>query len=258
MSMLLGTQAEAAGYRLVRFGAVTSTMNEGRVLAASGETGPVWIVADSQSGGRGRHGRVWTSPPGNLYASLLLTEPCPQARAPELGFVAGLALHDAIRHLSGLEAPDLALKWPNDVLLRGAKLAGLLLEGQVSPGSGIFTVVIGMGVNVQSAPEDTSYPATALSAAALDVTRDSVFTALSDTFAAWFARWRDSGFAPVREAWLQRAAGCGERVTIRLPAGPVSGEFREIDASGRLILLTSGHQRVIDAGDLFFGDGRSG
>lgn len=249
---MLGKQAGAAGYRLVRLGDVTSTMDEGRALAASGEAGPVWIVADSQSGGRGRHGRVWTSPPGNLYATLLLTEPCAQARAPELGFVASLAVHDAISRCTGLEAPDLALKWPNDLLLRGAKLAGLLLEGQVLPGSAAFTVAIGLGINITSAPEDTPYPATALCSAAPHVTRDGVFTALSEAFAARFADWRDFGFPPLREAWHARAAGRGERVTIRLPAGPVSGDFQGIDASGRLILLTSDGQRVIDAGDLFF------
>ena len=255
---MIGKQAEASGYRLIRRGQVVSTMDEGRALAASGETGPVWIVADSQSGGRGRHGRVWTSPPGNLYATLLLTEPCPQARAPELGFVAGLALHDAINRATGLEAPDLALKWPNDVLVRGAKVAGLLLEGQALPASGAFIVTIGFGINIQSAPEDTPYPATLLSAYVPHVTRDAVFTALSDAFAARFAQWHESGFAPLREDWLGRAAGRGEQVTIRLPSGPVGGQFQGIDATGRLILLTSDGQRVIDAGDLFFKDGRSG
>jgi BirA family transcriptional regulator, biotin operon repressor / biotin---[acetyl-CoA-carboxylase] ligase len=249
---MLGKDAEAAGCRLVRLAAVTSTMDEGRALAASGETGPLWIVADSQSGGRGRHGRIWTSPPGNLYATLLLTEPCPQARAPELGFVASLALHDAINGCTGLESPDLALKWPNDVLVRGAKVAGLLLEGQTLPGKTAFVVTIGLGINIQSAPEDTPYPATTLSAYAPHVTREDVFTALSNAFAARFARWRDFGFLPLREDWLARAAGRGENVTVRLPAGMVCGEFQGIDATGRLILLTSDGQRVIDAGDLFF------
>jgi BirA family transcriptional regulator, biotin operon repressor / biotin---[acetyl-CoA-carboxylase] ligase len=249
---VLGKNAEAAGYRLIRRGAVTSTMDEGRALSASGETGPVWIVADSQSGGRGRHGRVWTSPPGNLYATLLLTEPCIQARAPELGFVASLALYEAINRCIGLDAPDLALKWPNDVLVRGAKVAGLLLEGLQQPGKNMFSVTVGLGINIQSAPEDTPYPATTLSAHAPHVRRDAVFTALSDAFAARFADWRESGFPAVREDWLARAAGRGESVTVRLPAGTVSGEFQGIDGSGRLILLTSDGQRVIDAGDLFF------
>lgn len=249
---MLGEQATTAGYRLIRRGAVASTMDEGRALAAAGETGPLWIVADSQSGGRGRHGRVWTSPPGNLYATLLLTEPCAQARAPELGFVASLALHDAINRCTGLDMPDLALKWPNDLLMRGAKLAGLLLEGQTMPGTGVFVVTIGLGINIGSAPEDTPYPAMALSAHAPHVTPDEIFAALSDAFAARFAHWRDFGFPPLREAWQARAAGRGESVTIRLPAGPLSGVFQGIDAAGRLILLTSDGQHVIDAGDLFF------
>lgn len=227
-------------------------MDEARALAASGEAGPVWIVAASQSGGRGRHGRAWASPPGNLYASLLLTEPCPPALAPELGFVAGLALHEALRGCTGLTAPELALKWPNDLLLRGAKLAGLLLEGQTPRGGQGFVVAIGMGINLASAPQDTPYPATFLAAHAPHVTIGGIFAAVSDAFCAGVERWRAGGFTPVREAWLALAAGRGEQVTIRLPQGQVTGIFHEIDQSGRLVLLTSDGQRVIDAGDLFF------
>lgn len=255
---MLGRRAEAAGFRLRRHGEVVSTMDEGRALAASGESGPAWILADSQSGGRGRHGRVWTSPPGNLYATLLLTEPCTPARAPELGFVAGLALHDAVRLTTGLDWPELALKWPNDLLLRGAKLAGLLMEGQVLPATRTFAVTIGLGLNIASAPADTPYPATTLLAHVHGMTRDRLFAALSDAVADRLAQWREAGFAALRQDWLARAAGPGERVTLRLPAGALTGEFQGIDATGRLILLTSDGQRVIDAGDLFFGDGRSG
>lgn len=233
-------------------------MDEGRALAMAGETGPIWLVADSQKGGRGRHGRQWTSPPGNLYTSLLLSEPCAAARAAELGFVASLALHDAAKAVTGLDTPALALKWPNDLLLQGAKVAGLLLEGQTMPGRGSFIVTIGIGVNVGIAPENTLYPATTLSAMAPHVSPELVFTALSDAFAIWFARWQQQGFSLVREAWLMRAAGQGESVTVRLPTGPVSGRFQGIDATGRLNLLTSDGQRVIDAGDLFFGKTRSG
>ena len=124
-------------------------MDEARALALQGQATPLWLVADEQSGGRGRHGRSWVSPPGNLYATLLLPEPCAPAVAPELGFVAGTALHAAVSLLIGLGPPRLALKWPNDLLLDGAKTAGLLLEGLHVGGR--FIVLIGFGVNISSA-----------------------------------------------------------------------------------------------------------
>jgi BirA family biotin operon repressor/biotin-[acetyl-CoA-carboxylase] ligase len=228
-------------------------MDEARALAVAGQVGPIWIVARSQSGGRGRHGRGWSSPPGNLHASLLLTDPCTPMRAPELGFVAGLALHDAVTRCTGLHSPDVALKWPNDLLVKGAKTAGLLLEGQ-SMGQ-VFHVTIGMGVNVAVAPADTPYAAGTLAAIAPTLTADILLTAIRATWSETFAIWQELGFAPIREAWRRRAAGRGEGVTVRLPSGALSGLFEDIDPSGRLILLTSAGRRVIDAGDLYFGDG---
>ncbi len=161
---MLGEAARAAGYRLIVRDVVASTMEEARRALDQGEPGRLWIVARSQNAGRGRHGRQWGSPPGNLYASLLLTDPCEPALAPQLGFVAGLALHDAVARLLGPAAATLRLKWPNDLLLGGAKMSGLLLEG--GSRAGRLNVILGCGVNIASCPSDTPYPATYLKALA--------------------------------------------------------------------------------------------
>jgi BirA family biotin operon repressor/biotin-[acetyl-CoA-carboxylase] ligase len=226
-------------------------MDEARRLALEGQISPVWIVADEQSGGRGRHGRNWASPPGNLYATLSLPEPCAPAVAPELGFVAGLALHAAASSLTGLGSPRLALKWPNDLLLDGAKTAGLLLEG-LHVGRR-FTVLIGFGVNVASAPQGLPYPAKHLAEASPAVTRDALFGALSAAWADEAARW-ENGFSGTRNRWLELAFGLGSRVTVRPPGNEITGRMTGIDERGRLLLTTEGGPRVVDAGDLFFGE----
>jgi BirA family biotin operon repressor/biotin-[acetyl-CoA-carboxylase] ligase len=249
---VLGESARAAGYRLIVRDEVASTMEEARRALGDGDPGRLWIVARSQNAGRGRHGRQWGSPPGNLYASLLLVAPCEPALAPQLGFVAGLALHDAAASVTGLATPTLALKWPNDLLIGGAKASGLLLEGENRAGR--FSVVIGFGVNIASSPEGTPYPATHLSAHAADASVERLLAALSDAWHRRFSAWSlPGGFGPTRSAWLERAAYLGETITMRLPEGPVSGRFLGLDASGRLELEMKAGRRLIDAGDLYFG-----
>lgn len=288
---MLPDAARAAGYRLIVRDAVGSTMEEARRALHAGESGKLWIVAREQTAGRGRHGRRWGSPPGNLYASLLLTAPCEPALAPQLGFVAGLALHDAAARLLGAPAcggegrreegssgrhdavpppparpptpnppppraggggPRLALKWPNDLLVGRAKTAGLLLEGESRAGR--LDLIIGFGVNIASFPPDTPYPATALAMHAPDATIEAMLEALSEAFVARLAIWsRPGGFGPIRDAWLERAAFLGETITLRLPEGELAGIFAGIDPSGRLELETREGRRVIDAGDLYFG-----
>ena len=249
---MLGEAARASGYRLIVRDEVGSTMEEARRALQQGDPGQLWIVARSQNAGRGRHGRQWTSPPGNLYASLLLVNPCEPALAPQLGFVAGLALHDAAARVTGLAAPRLALKWPNDLLVDGAKCSGLLLEGE--SGAGRFAVITGLGINIASCAQGTPYPASFLRAHAPDVTIEATLAALTEAWAARFALWRrPGGFGPIREAWLERAAYLGQTITIRPPSGAVSGVFAGLDASGRLLLQTSAGSQAFDAGDLFFG-----
>ena len=256
--MRLPPEIEASGYRLIALDSVASTNDEAAAAARGGDPGRLWIVAGEQRAGRGRHGRAWTSPRGNLYASLLLVAPCEPALAPQLGFVAGLALHEAVASETGLSAPRLALKWPNDLLIDGAKVAGLLLEGHRAP-DGSFALVIGFGVNIASAPGETAYAAKALRSVRGDLSPDILFMALARSFARHFEDWRgarDSGagdpFQQIREQWVARAAGIGDRVAVRLPSGVRSGSFLGLDQGGRLQLRTPVGTELIDAGDLFF------
>lgn len=248
---MLSEAARAAGYRLIVRDEVGSTMEEARRALSDGDAGKLWIVARSQNAGRGRHGRQWGSPPGNLYASLLLVAPGPAALAPQLGFVAGLALHDAAAKVLG-NAEALRLKWPNDLLLGKAKTAGLLLEGESRAGQ--FNVVIGFGVNIASCVTDTPYPAAFLKQQNPSASIEAMLAALGDAWVARFETWqRPGGFGPIREAWLERAAFLGEDITIRLPEGPLQGRFAGLDPAGRLQLDISTGLRAIDAGDLYFG-----
>lgn len=257
--MRLGPETEASGYRILSREATESTNDDAVEAARSGDPGQLWIVAAEQRAGRGRHGRQWSSPPGNLYASLLLVDPCEVASAPQLGFVAGLALHEAVETLTGIGAPRLALKWPNDLLLDGAKASGLLLEGHRIAAGQSLAIVIGFGVNVTIAPTGTPYPTVALSKLVPNLRVEDVFAALSASFARTFAAWRNAArmtpsdpFAAIRRLWLERAAGIGQPVTIRLPSGEKSGLFEGLDSSGRLQLKSASGVELIDAGDLYF------
>ena len=249
--MVLDSSA-ATGARLVSLDEVGSTNAEAFARARAGERGPLWIAARRQTAGRGRRGRAWVSEPGNLYASLLLTDPAPSARAAELSLVAALAVHDALVERAAVLGPRLKLKWPNDVLCDGAKLAGILVEGEGLPGRPL-AVVIGIGVNCAHHPADTGYPATDLAAAGALVAPDSLAQALIGTMARRLAEWDAAkNFAAIRAAWLKRAAGLGAPVRVRLPERDVDGVAETLDEAGRLVLrLADGSRERIAAGEMF-------
>lgn len=245
------------GYSFVWVEETDSTNAEALQTARNGIQGPCWYVAGTQNSGRGRSGRHWISPVGNLYASLLLHNPCEMAFAPQLGFIAGIALHDAVSRLTGLTAPRLQLKWPNDLLLDGKKLAGLLLEAQGS-GSDIH-VVIGCGVNIRHKPAGLPYPVAALDDISPNITLENLFTELSVAFEAIFSFWQKSvgqsahsRFQAIRTLWLERAAGLGSLASVTLPKEKITGIFAGIDGTGRLELQTENGLKILDAGDLFF------
>jgi BirA family transcriptional regulator, biotin operon repressor / biotin---[acetyl-CoA-carboxylase] ligase len=249
--MQLSSAAQAAGYRLSVHDTLASTNAEALTLARSGERGPLWIVARQQSAGRGRRGNAWVSPPGNLYATLLLTDPAPPECAPQLSFVAVLALHDAIAACAPSVGKALALKWPNDLLCGGAKLAGILIEGERT--NEALAVAIGMGVNCISHPSQTSYPATDLKGEGTAIDAATVFEALTASLVQRLAAWRrGAGFAAIRADWMARAAGMGGDMRARLPDREIVGRGEGLDAHGRLLLrLPDGSVQAIAAGDVF-------
>lgn len=241
------------GYRVLALGEVDSTNLFALDRARAGVPGGLWILAERQSAGRGRQGRAWVSEPGNLYCSLLLRDPAPAANLGELPLVAALAVHDAVADMLPPDRrPALEIKWPNDLLLAGAKISGMLIEGEARPEGRV--VVIGIGVNCRHHPSDTPYPATDLAASGLDVAPGDLFVALAARFARRLGEWQGGGFDRLREAWLARARGLGKAITVRLPGETVDGLFDGLDAAGRLVLRTrDGRTRTISAGDVFFG-----
>jgi BirA family biotin operon repressor/biotin-[acetyl-CoA-carboxylase] ligase len=263
--MQLDPIAIAAGVRLIALDETTSTNKE--ALTGAHMDSPLWVTAVTQTRGRGRHGREWISPPGNLYASLGIMEPAPIDRAPELAFVAALAVRDAVVAQAPILAPQLALKWPNDLLLTDQKCAGILIEGEQQrdrenrPEG--FKVVIGIGVNCVSHPgnipplsweEPLAYPATDLRAHGADVTAEKLFTRLSATMCQRIAQWdRGAGLPAILADWTRHARGIGEQITIRDDfIRETSGRFGGLDESGRLLLeLPDGGTKKIAAGDVF-------
>ena len=261
--MQLDPRASAAGVRLIAHEVLVSTNVEALTLAGRGERGPLWVTAGRQTGGRGRRGRTWVSEPGNLFASLLLTDAAPPEHWPELAFVAALAIHDAVAEAAPALRPQLLIKWPNDLLIAQKKFSGILIEGEGAQGTQGGTVVVGVGVNCVSHPTDTDYPATNLEAAGAAVSAETLFTALSAKMLGRLAQWNaGEHFSTIRADWLARAAGRGEDIRVRLAEDQeLVGRFDDVDDAGRLVLsLPDGGRKSIAAGDVvaLLGPGQAG
>ncbi len=242
-----------AGYARRVLAEVDSTNAEAARVARA-LSGPEWILALRQRAARGRRGRAWQMPPGNFAASLVLRPEGTAQMVALRSFVASLALFDALAEVSG-SAAGLALKWPNDVLMNGGKLAGILLENLGGPGGHL---VIGIGVNLIAAPAASDVepgavtPVSVLEQTGVRVTPERFLDALAAAYAGWEAQFRTHGFAPVQTAWLQRAARLGERVTARVGAQEITGTFETVDDDGHLVLKTPQGLRRIAAADVFF------
>ncbi len=246
----LDPRASAAGVRLLAFDEIDSTNAEALRLLRQGEPGPLWVTAERQNAGRGRRGRKWISVAGNLHASLLLTDPGPAEHWPQLALVAALAAHDAVVEVAPEVKPMLELKWPNDLLLSGAKFAGILIEGEGRDEEG--AVAIGIGVNCTAHPAGAAYPATDLAAAGAGVSAAALFAALSVKMPGRLAQWnRGNGFATIRADWLARAAGLGANIRVGLADRELAGRFEGLDDAGCLVLTTADRAKaVVAAGDV--------
>ncbi len=258
MAFALGPKARGAGYRLASYESVGSTSNEAFAWARLGDPGRLWVAARAQTQGYGRRGRTWQTPDGNLAASLLMHEDDLGSIAATLGFAAGLALDEAIRSVACAPSAGgregVKLKWPNDVLCDGAKVAGILLQ-VVSLVGTPTCVVIGIGVNVRQAPKDVPYPATSLAARGIETTAEALFQALAEAWVEIAETWDGGrGFDAIRERWLAHAAGIGGPIAVKMGDETVSGTFETIDREGRLIVRGGdGTAHPISAGDVHFG-----
>lgn len=236
--------------RIETFEALDSTNEEAKRRAINGETGPLWIVARSQTAGRGRRGRPWTSGDGNLFTTGLYRLDASPARAAQLSFAAALAVGDLAASL--IEPERVRLKWPNDVLVEGRKLSGILLESGAHREGGLW-LAVGIGVNLAHHPDDAERPATDLASHGGLISPDEAIQLLSQRFDHWRTVWANEGFAPIREAWLSRAWGLGERCTARLEGETLEGVFADLAEDGALRLdLNDGRRRLVSAGDVFF------
>ncbi|WP_245613003.1 biotin--[acetyl-CoA-carboxylase] ligase [Skermanella stibiiresistens] len=240
-------------YRLVAYESLDSTNEEAKRLARDEGAGHGTLVwASRQTAGRGRRGRPWASPEGNVYASLILRPGCMPAQAAQLSFATAGALADALQPL--LPEAVCRCKWPNDVLLDDRKVAGILLESETDASGTVDWLVVGVGINVQHYPPDAEFPATSLreECARLDEPR-AVLVRFAQAFATWYEVWKTEGFERIREGWLETARGVGGPITVRLAHSTLEGVFADLDTDGALLLeMENGERRRITAGDVFF------
>ncbi|MEA2812666.1 MAG: BirA family transcriptional regulator [Rhodospirillaceae bacterium] len=230
------------GWTLVALDTVGSTNDEAAHLADAGAPEGTVVWSREQTGGRGRRGRHWASPVGNLYTSTILRPDCPAQRAAELGFAAALAVADIVP-----AGREVRVKWPNDVLVGGGKIAGILLESAIGQTGQVQHVVAGIGVNVGFAPQlpEMRYPGSALGGSV-----EAALEKLTAALAARLAEWRREGFETVRAAWLAKAGPLGAEVDVKLGEGLVRGRFAGLDREGALLLDTATGPRKIVSGEL--------
>lgn len=240
------------GFDLRAFDVLDSTNLECVRSAEAGHAGNLWVVSERQTAGKGRRGRTWISESGNLFTSLLYRIDCDLATASQLSFVTALAVRDAMADI--LQSVDqVTCKWPNDVLVGGRKISGILLETAGQGGNAPSHVVIGIGVNIRHCPTEVLYPTTCLEQeGAVDETPARVMARLAPSMDHWLRQWKKHGFAPIRKVWKAVAQGIGQEITVRLPNEALQGRFVDLDETGALILEVAGERRHITAGDVFF------
>ena len=222
-------------------------MDEARARAADGAPDGTVVVAGRQTQGRGRHGHDWFSPEGNLYASILLRPGLPPARLSELGFVVALAVADAVDTVlpNGRGGRRTRLKWPNDVLVDGAKVAGILVEIIETNAA-----IVGIGLNITQAPQAAPYPVTCLRDAGVSPSQQAMLAYLLAALQRHLAEWMAHGFAPLRAAWLARGPAPGDLVRVRIGARIDTGRFAGLDTDGALLLAENGALRRVVAGEV--------
>lgn len=245
-------------YHLLSYDEIDSTNEEARRLAEGGASHGAVIWAKRQTSGRGRMGRVWVSAEGNLFCSVLLAPNCEQNIAAQLSFVSAVAVIDTLAPI--IPGGELACKWPNDILLDGKKIGGILLESfetaDMHPGQErmVRWVVVGVGINVDSCPQNTDIPATYLKAAGVEIiSAKIVLSRFIHHFITIYDLWAKRGFSPIRKRWMEHAFREGKAIEVRLPKQSLTGIFEGIDTSGRLLLKARTGKRItVSAGEVFW------
>ena len=238
-------------YTLSVHDCLPSTNDEAKRLAAN-EMAPEGMVvwAKEQTAGRGRQSRIWISKPGNLFCSVILRPDCVPARVSEISFVVPVAAREALADLA--TSHEFLIKWPNDLLIDGRKIGGILIESTLREG-GVESVVAGVGLNLVSYPEGTEFPATSLQAVAgIAATTDAALAAFCARFQHWYHLWRIEGFQPIREAWLENCHPVGTDLMVRQAGGFVTGAFHGLDDGGALLLDRAGKIERFESGDISF------
>ena len=250
-------------FQLITLESVDSTNEEIKRRAERGAVDGTLVWAREQTSGRGRRGREWTSPRGNLYCSLLLRPSCPASKAAQLGFVTAAAVAEAVTKALSNDAPArdapsssarVTCKWPNDVLVNGRKVAGILIESSSAGGTALDWLAIGVGVNVASHPRlaESRFPATSLSGeGAREATLPKLLECYCRCLQRWISTWHEHGFAAIRDAWLHRAHGLHGPILVRLENETFEGVFAGMDEDGALVLEQNGVDRLVRVGDVF-------
>lgn len=264
MDFSLPVSLQDLGYSLKIYDKLSSTMDQAWHYALTSDsvhTPGVWFLAHEQTGARGRQNRFWHSPKGNFYSSLLLVDPAPLSRVPQLCFVTALAIHEALSSLliQAYDHPPLRLKWPNDVLIGREKIAGILIETRHVGETQSLCVVIGIGINCIKSPrmEEVRRPAAHLSQWIPHISPSKVFHEVSQTLSRHLIAWeRGHCFGSVRQDWLQHAYGLGQPIRMDQTSESVHGIFSDLDETGRLLCTTASSKGIIacDSGTLCFLD----
>lgn len=234
---------------------VDSTLDEARRIAPE-LAGPEWILAHHQTQARGRRGRAWVNPAGNFAATLVLRPLEPPGVAALRSFIAALALRDALETICG-DKVQIGLKWPNDVLFNGGKVAGILLES-IGQGTQTTHLSIGIGVNLVASPEvsvveaGAQRPVAVLPETGIEISPEAFLTQLARAYAVYETQFQTFGFAPIRTKWLSHAARLGEPITARTARETWTGTFADVDKDGQLVLETPKGRVCIPAADVYF------
>ncbi|MFS8045004.1 biotin--[acetyl-CoA-carboxylase] ligase [Rhizobium sp. BR 314] len=252
MASDMNSRKSLADFRHDALSETSSTNSVCLERARSGDIGNLWVTAERQTGGRGRRGRPWVSEPGNLYASLLLIDPAPMDRLGSLPLAVAVAVHQSVRSVLPLAASPAEIKWPNDILIGRKKTCGILIEGEALA-DGRYALVIGIGINVTTTPDNPMYPVTSLRQQGSMVSAEELFAHLYAAMAEMLAVWnKGEGVREVTARWREAACGIGEKITVNLPDRSILGQFVGIDDNGLLMLKTEdGRIMPIAAGDVF-------